>query len=183
MQPPEPPSHFAVVWYNLSRSLGGGGPLRLGSRISIFISFKSRSEEVAGGEQGTFQALRWLCPLPLFEEQIPNQAYPVYPRGEPSLLHSALLLPSILRSLSRDVLLSFTGTKPSPLQGSLGDGRGLLLGERVSSRALVPSPPPAAPIPGQQLPSTGSTEHRTDQAYVECIVNTIHLKVISPLPL
>lgn len=37
MQPAEPPSHFAAVWYDLSKSLRGGGSLRFDSSISIFI--------------------------------------------------------------------------------------------------------------------------------------------------
>lgn len=69
-------------------------------------------------------------------------------QGEPSLLRSALLLPSILHSLSAGVLLPFTGMKPSPLQGLSGREGGCCRGEWDSSEGLAPSPPPAAPVPG-----------------------------------
>lgn len=70
----------------------------------------------------------------------------------------------------------------SPCRGLSGRQGGLLPREWVSSGALAFSPLPAAPILGRQLPGRRNTERRAGQACTERIVNTIHLKVIFPLP-
>lgn len=144
------------------------------------FNLKAVARRLPGGAGNISGSQMALPPAPVLRADS-QSSIPSLSQGEPSLLHSALLLPSILHSLSGGVLLPFTGKKPSPLQGTLGEGRGLLPGEWVSSGALAPSPPLAVPIPGQQLPGRRNTEHRTGQAYAERIVNTIHLKVIFSL--
>lgn len=145
------------------------------------FNLKAVARRLPGGAGNISGSQMALPPAPVLRADS-QSSIPSLSQGEPSLLHSAPLLPSILHSLSGDVLPPFTATKPSPLQGALGEGRGLLPGERVSSGALSPSPPLAVPIPERQLPGRGNAEHGTGQAYAECIVNTIHLKVIFPLP-
>lgn len=111
----------------------------------------------AGNISGSQMALP---PAPVLRADS-QSSIPGLSQGEPSLLHSALLLPSI-SSLSGDALLpSFHGHETFPAAGGSQGGKGAAAGGMGSSRAPAPCPPPAAPSPRQQPPSRGKTERRT----------------------
>jgi len=120
-----------------------------------------------------------LPPAPCFKSRFPIKHTRFIPGGARAAPFCAAS-PFHIALVVRGCAAAFHSTKPSPLQGALGEGRGLLPGNGLAAGLLLPLLPPTAPIPGQQLPGRGNTERRAGQAYAECIVNTIHLKVMFP---
>lgn len=121
------------------------------------FNLKAVARRLPGGAGNISGSQMALPPAPVLRADS-QSSIPGLSQGEPLLLHSALLLPSILHSLSGDVLLPFAGMKPSSLQGALGEGRGLLPEEWVSRRALTLSLPPHNPDP--RATATRQEKHR-----------------------
>lgn len=112
----------------------------------------------AGNISGSQMALP---PAPVLRADF-QSSIPGLSQGEPSLLHSALLLPSTSHSLSGHVLLpSFHGHETFPLARGSQGGKGAAAGGMGYSRAPAPCPPPSGLSPRQQPPSRRNTEHTT----------------------
>lgn len=109
----------------------------------------------AGNISGSQMALP---PAPVLRADS-QSSIPGLSQGEPSLLHSALLLPSILHSLSGDVLLpSFHGHETFPLEGGSQGGKGAAPGEWVTMGLLLHVLPPQPSTQGSSHPA-GETQN------------------------
>lgn len=141
----------------------GGVPPGLASSISIFISCKSSSEEVAEGNGEHFRLSAGSAPCPCFKSRIPNQAYPLYPRGSPR--HRVLRAASPFTSPHCwGCTAAFLGTTASPLRGAFWEDRGLLP-EEGSPAGL---PDPGLQQPNRETQSAGWVRSAGSRLQMQC---------------
>lgn len=120
------------------------------------FNLKAVARRLLGGAGNISGSQMALPPAPVLRADS-QSSIPGLSQGEPSLLHSALLLPSILHSLSGDVLLpSFHRHETFPFEGGSQGGKGAAAGRMGYSGAPAPCPPLTTPNPRQQPPSRGN---------------------------